>query len=264
MAMSVDIYYRAKLLLLLVFFPLSIAVYGGWQHYRSLDTIDTYTLQLKRDRDYLKHILDTGRKPTIRLNNGQPISPSAMLRRVEIEISVITTAQFCLTHITYIPCVAGLAAALMGGRGILSVQRAGRRALQSRQALLESFQKGLEYLPWLVGAFGLLIALGLCALLLYELSNYAFLYLDDSNNGTRLLIMGAIGCGALLLFGLSLVKNMFKAAHASVKSTPRFLLGTHVSEAEAPKVWAFVHVVAEKARTPREHGLLQQLDIAPN
>ncbi len=95
--------------------------------------------------------------------------------------------------------LSGLIGAVIGIFGLFTVRRAGKRALRSRDALLQGFQDGLRKLPWLLGAMGLFIALAIALAGAFELVHFA----DGGIHGrgaVKLLAFGVMAIGALLYF----------------------------------------------------------------
>ena len=241
--------YYFRLVALLVLLPLCTAMYGGWMHSRS-DGFKAELQQLDVQIAKLQSMMATKNRPLIlRSEDGKTIAGTTLLRRMQNDRNLVHTVQSGSHYIVWLPITLGLTSCFIGLGGLLSIRRAGQRALCSRDMLLHTFRHGLQRLPWLIGAFGLCLAFSLAAILLYEASSYAVLHMGNSGFAFKMVAILFAGVGALLFFGMRLVLNVVNSARAVCQHTPLLLRARHLTEADAPKVWEFVGSVAKKTKT---------------
>lgn len=253
-----------KLVVSVVILPLVLAVAGGWQLMRAgggselLDELDGVIKAVERvqeeagDPDVILRTLD-GEK--IR---ATAILPGARDFRKLVAEKVRWQRTFC-RPLAVAVIFFGLAGAGMGGYGLYTVRGAGRKALHSRDALVWGFQDGLGKLPWLIGAIGLFIALGIAAGGAFEL---AYFVSDGvwGRGAAKLLLFGAAGIGALFFFGGKLVRNIYRTSKAVFEWAPLRLMGKSITREEAPLVWNFVGSVARGAGTAMPDAIILGLD----
>ena len=258
--------FRTKLILLIIILPLVIALMGGWQAWRAentarplltrLDAIEKGIAQVENARK------DAGKEAvTLRLRDGKTITAAEGLRRLHANKARAEETLFWRRTVVLPFSVgaifSGVVAFGMGVFGLVTVRQAGARALHSREALLQGFQRGLARLPWVIGAIGFFIATGLAFLIAFELARYIGV---GGRLSGKLIIMGIIASILLLFFGFKLVRNVYRASKAVFERDPMRLMGKYVSSVDAPKVWEFVRKIAVKAGATMPDAIILGLD----
>ncbi len=151
--------------------------------------------------------------------------------------------------------VSALAALAVGSWSLWDIRRAGRKARESREALLREFRRGLARLPWRLGALGAFLALALTAVV----ACFVLLFLWPHLNFHRrvdfyLIAMAGLALLAWLYFGVKLIVNIHRMSRLLLEIEPLTVPGRRVAEAEAPQLWAMVASLAEKIGTePPRH-----------
>ncbi len=256
---------NAKLVLLIVALPLVFALTGGWQMHRAGNGETAQRIaNLENVIQKVKEIqAQSGPTATFRTTSGKTYVASVELPKMNRALADLRNSQswqnMAGKPAYWIEIIFGLSGAVIGGLGLMTIRNMGRKALSSREALLETFRSGQKLLPWLVGSVGFLTATALACFLIYEMVSYASTGLRG--RGDAKLMMAGVGfAGFLLFYSGKLVWNIFKSSKAVFERDPMRLLGRAVSEEEAPKVWAFVREVAQKAGATMPSGIVLGLD----
>lgn len=149
----------------------------------------------------------------------------------------------------------GLAVFGLGLFSLLNIRSLGRQALESRSELLNGFQSGLKSLPWLTGSLGLLLALALSSVLMFELLVQGAGRLDINDRLSFTLVFLIIAfCLTSVYCSLKLIWYTFHKARPLFEPDPGYILGHTVRENEAPDLWRLVRSVAERIGTePPDH-----------
>lgn len=152
---------------------------------------------------------------------------------------------------------ASLGALALGLFSLLNIRRLGRTALESRARLLSGFQSGLKSLPWQVGSLGLLLALALSSVLMFELLVRGPDWLNLGRRADFFIVFLSVGfCLVSLYFSLKLIWHTFQNSRRLFEPDPECYLGRRVTEEEAPELWRLVRTVAGRigAEPPDQLG----------
>ncbi|CAK7064592.1 MAG: Protease HtpX [Desulfovibrio sp.] len=261
-----DTSFHLRLVLLVAVLPLIIACFGGWQIWRAESAVRESHARIDRIERAVTQIETAKRQAgknviTLRFSDGTTMTSDKASRNLlnnkkRAEKSRFWQRTVCLPF----ACGAsfsGLLAVGVGIFGLVTVRRAGVRALHSREALLQGFQKGLDKLPWIIGIIGFFTALGLACAVGFELARYAG---DGARVSGRLIAMGVAFAGLLFVFGVKLVYNIYKASKVIFERAPMRLMGKNASQSDAPKLWAFVREIAQKAGAAMPEAIVLGLD----
>ena len=257
-----------KLVLLVVVLPLLFIGTGLWQMHRANSGSGDISRRLAQVEESIQAVRakqEQAKDPHVYLkvtatNRYTASMAFSDLRKAEEDLrwgrAMLRTIG---TALCLMEMLCGLAGALAGIVGLVSIRGMGRRALASREALLDGFTSGRKLLPWLTGTMGFCVATAIACGIVFEVVSFASTGLRGSWD-MKVVLAGLALAGVLLFGGVSLVRGVFKAAGAVFERGPTPLMGRAVSEAEAPKVWAFVREVAQKAGAAMPAGIVLGLD----
>ncbi|SBV90507.1 putative Peptidase, M48 family [uncultured delta proteobacterium] len=253
-----------KLVLLVVILPLALALAGGWQFSR-VQGITELLAKIDRSIAAVERIQQEAGTPDVVLAtpDGKKIpAATVLLRNRALKTQVLENTWWernICPPLAVGAVLSGLIGAVIGIFGLFTVRRAGKRALRSRDALLQGFQDGLRKLPWLLGAMGLFIALAIALAGAFELVHFA----DGGIHGrgaVKLLAFGVMAIGALLYFCGKLVWSIYTTSKAVFERDPLRLMGKSVTREEAPLVWDFVKSIAGRAGAAMPETIILGLD----
>ena len=252
-----------KIVLLVVCLPLFFAAFGGWQFSRAWDpelsaTREKYTSAIAEVESI---IAEEGASAQVRVGK-RTRTASAYLRELRAdkasleEHAVYTDIK---TAAAGTVVVLGTLAALIGVAGLLTIRGLGKKALESRDALLRGFQSGMKKIPWLIGGVGFLTAGALALGIAYEVFNFALYGISGRGSG-KVVIFGIVAVVFLLVYAFRLIWKIFQASRAVFERDPMQLMGKSVSREESPGVWSFVKEVADRAGAAMPDGIVLGLD----
>ena len=136
-------------------------------------------------------------------------------------------------------------ALLWSALGVFYQRSMGQKALQSRELLLATFQKGRKLLPMYMVVMVLLLFAAAIPLLLFEMM--PILRHRNYSKGD-MKFMFVLGGLALFLFysGGKLLWDVWKASRKPMENEPIDVMGQTISREQAPELWGFVDRVASK------------------
>ena len=256
--------YGLKLILLVVGLPLLVFIWGEWQLTRVRGEADVAAewAQIQQTIDSLRRLQQERGFADVLVKDGAGKTHSAQVvigrlnKRRWLSANLMSYTPFLYGGTKYF----GLLAACIGGLGLLRIRGMGRRALASRDELLRGFNAGRNLLPWLLAGTGLFFILGIACAIGFEVLNY---YAGDgahSRLGTRMAYAGVLFAGGILIMGFTMARSLFNSSSGAFKQYPLRLMGRKVTEAEAPKLWAFVRDVAERAKAVMPDNIVIGLD----
>lgn len=256
--------FRIKLILILIVFPLALAAFSGWQLSRS-SSGNASLAKIDASITHIQELQKMGRGSNVMLttSDGKKISARTALNRLRTARNNIARQAWWQssigTPLAASAILLSLIAALTGACGLFTVRNAGKRALESRDALLAEFQKGLKKLPWTIAAIGCCIALGLACAVSFELVNFCVGGFTGGGVG-KVIVIGVFAILALLVFGGKLIWNTYTASKSVFERAPLWLMGKSVSREEAPLVWDFVTSVAARSGATMPDSIILGLD----
>ena len=253
-----------KLVLLVVLLPLALGAAGFWQFTRLGEDADLLE-KIGHSIVVLESIQKEAGNPhvTIKTRKGKVVAASEILRNNKAYRERLLNETWWQRNVCLPLSVAAMAfgalGAITGLYGLVTVRRAGTKALRSREALLRGFQEGLVRLPWLIGAIGMFISLALACCVSFELVNF----ISEGARGrgaAKLAVLGISVVALLLFFSAKLVRNIYTVSEAVFERDPMRLMGKSVTKDEAPLVWQFVKSVADRAGATMPDAIILGLD----
>ena len=129
--------------------------------------------------------------------------------------------------------------------GVFYQQRMGKLALQSREQLLATFEKGRKLLPTYMVVMVLLLFAAAIPLLSYEV--LPILRHSRYSKGDMKIILLLVGVVLFLFYsGGKVLWDVWKASRKPMENEPIDVMGQALNRTQAPELWAFVDRVASK------------------
>jgi len=154
-------------------------------------------------------------------------------------------AGLYLGPVALVSLALGLAATLTFCIALWAMRHAATRALHSREALLQAFDRGRRWLPLFMVLQTLLVFAGLIGLLLFECGR-AIDQQHVSGSAMKLVLFAGLVALLLLWYGAKIIWDTLRAALRPHDDEPIDVMGQALSKAQAPQLWAFVEDVAQR------------------
>lgn len=151
----------------------------------------------------------------------------------------------------------GLIVLFFGVSNLLRIRRAGAGAFQSPEELLRLFQECVVRLPWIVVFVGVLLALGLAALVAGETIHFAYFGHLDRKSPVWMLLVGGFLAVLPLAFAFKLIVHIRLGRKITIVDEPRMTYGVRVDKNAAPALQrAIGELAAKTGLTTPEHIVL--------
>ena len=246
-----------KLTCLLVVFPLLLAALGGWELQRA-DRAATALVELRLNLANYKEPLQAvaARQPpsAIPPPEGLITVQEALARVEKTEAELPTAHRINRVLRALAPWVIGLGllAAFIGLAALAGTYRAGQRAQQSREKLLQVFSLGSRLLPYVLVSHVVAMAATVALVLAFE--GLALWHVGRLGSG-EMKLMGMLGVvAAFCLYSIWLLLKQLRPMLAMFEPTPLEMFGQRVTPEQAPGLWRHVDELAAKlGALPPEH-----------
>ncbi len=252
-----------KLIAVLVLFPLALNLLGVWELQRSTDnrlTYAGYQADLDRARPELQAIADkSGSRPVmVDVGDGEKMEVKEALSRVadlQGELDTLLPLTDVMVWLAIGVITLGLLAALMGGVGLLALNWAGRRAMQSREQLLHSFTRVTRLLPFVLVGHVVVMGAAIAALVAFEALNVW--HAGQLSAGEMKFMFFAMVLVAGCLYSIWQMGTQLRVMLNMFQPTPMDVMGEAVTVDQAPVLWAYVKDLALKlGALPPDHIVL--------
>lgn len=252
-----------KLIAVLVLFPLALNLLGVWELQRSTDnrlTYAGYRADLDRARPELQAIADkSGSRPVmVDVGDGEQMEVKEALSRVadlQGELDTLLPLTDVMVWLAIGVITLGLLAALMGGVGLLALNWAGRRAMQSREQLLHSFTRVTRLLPFVLVGHVVVMGAAIAALVAFEALNVW--HAGQLSAGEMKFMFFAMVLVAGCLYSIWQMGTQLRVMLNMFQPTPMDVMGEAVTVDQAPVLWAYVKDLALKlGALPPDHIVL--------
>ncbi|WP_074885794.1 M48 family metallopeptidase [Pseudomonas graminis] len=252
-----------KLIAVLVLFPLALNLLGVWELQRSTDnrlTYAGYQADLDRARPELQAIADkSGSRPVmVDVGDGEQMEVKEALSRVadlQGELDTLLPLTDVMVWLAIGVITLGLLAALMGGVGLLALNWAGRRAMQSREQLLHSFTRVTRLLPFVLVGHVVVMGAAIAALVAFEALNVW--HAGQLSAGEMKFMFFAMVLVAGCLYSIWQMGTQLRVMLNMFQPTPMDVMGEAVTVDQAPVLWAYVKDLALKlGALPPDHIVL--------
>ncbi len=252
-----------KLIAVLVLFPLALNLLGVWELQRSTDnrlTYAGYQADLDRARPELQAIADkSGSRPVmVDVGDGEKMEVKEALSRIadlQGELDTLLPLTDVMVWLAIGVITLGLLAALMGGVGLLALNWAGRRAMQSREQLLHSFTRVTRLLPFVLVGHVVVMGAAIAALVAFEALNVW--HAGQLSAGEMKFMFFAMVLVAGCLYSIWQMGTQLRVMLNMFQPTPMDVMGEAVTVDQAPVLWAYVKDLALKlGALPPDHIVL--------
>lgn len=151
----------------------------------------------------------------------------------------------------------GLIVLFFGVSNLWRIRRAGAGALRSHEEHLRLFQECVVRLPWIVVFVGVLLAVGLAALVAGETIHFAYFGSPDRKSPVWMLVVGGFFAVLPLAFACKLLVHIRLGRKITIVDEPRMTYGVRVDKKTAPALHRAIGDLAAKTglATP-EHIVL--------
>jgi Zn-dependent protease with chaperone function len=225
--------------------PLVLAIWAGWQIFRSNTNPDRDAQAIASIQTAITEMQEMQRENPMQMlkyeGAAYSMTPNVALTFLERDLkSAKTRALETTIKKTLGPfsLVSALAAMVIATLILLKVKGASHTAMKSRDHLLRAFSSTRHLLPLASTGVTVAIALSLAGLVIYE--GMAVVHADLAD---RARIKVVLLCGMLALASLWLVVKALlslPSAWKLFKPSPKPLFGQNLSKAEAPGLWQWV------------------------
>lgn len=248
----------ARLVLWAVCIPLLLSGIGLWEYrqYAQPGLSPQQQQQLAQIAD-AQAALSENYRTTITID-GQQYSGFAASRRLQQIATGIRGSSESQGQVgavvrpaSAVAMAAGVLAALVALAGLAGVRRAGRNALQSRDALITLFARWRKLLPtYLTVHMGLLMA-AVAGLLVARLGvAYQVVVVGRAGSGeAKFQLVILLVAASVLWGGVTLLRALYRSLQ-ELHDEPNEVMGVTVSRAEAPALWTYVDTLAQGAGAP--------------
>ncbi|BEU97446.1 M48 family metallopeptidase [Acidovorax sp. DW039] len=245
----------AKLVLWSVCIPLLLAGIGVWEYRQyeqpGLSPEHQELLgQIQQAQDALRENPRTQITIDGRALSG--IVAKARLQQIERRIREDSDSQNLVGKIvrpgSLVAVGAGLLAAAVALVGFFGVNTAGRKALQSRDALMAQFARWRSLLPTYLSVHMGLFMVSVAGLLAARLGvAYQVVVIGHASKGeVKLQMIILVVAGTVLWCGVTLLRALYKSLR-ELQDEPSTVMGVAVSRQEAPALWSYVETLAQGA-----------------
>ena len=235
--------------------PLLILAMGIWQWSRSGTQVDVRATvaeyeQAIQELQAIKDASPRGRA-SVKDSQGRSIDVSLMLRRYETALKELKEGSLNVTTRNLQPTLAvctivlSVLALLWSALGVVYQRSMGKKALESREQLLATFQKGRKLLPTYMVVMVLLLFAAAIPLLVFEMMPILRHRNYSKGDMKFMLFLGGL---AIFLFysGGKVLWDVWKASRKPMENEPIDVMGQAITRQQAPELWAFVDRVASK------------------
>jgi len=226
-----------------------------WQLWRAPSAADS-AAWLASHESYLSALQERkqqGSRQAIRDSEGRLISLDLAIARAQANVEGIRSGGMHRLEdqestLALVVIGAGALSLLITLVGIALITRMGREALQSRQALLQQFNRGRRLLPVLMVGMAITLLVSIASALLFEAMRMG-LSPGKLSRGEMKLVLASLLCGLLVLWiGARMVWDVLRTAlRALGDGEPIEIMGQAASREQAPALWQFVEGVAQRA-----------------
>ncbi|GAB2835610.1 hypothetical protein GCM10027276_42570 [Comamonas piscis] len=235
--------------------PLLMLAIGIWQWSRADTPISDVGAKIAEYQQVVRE-LDAieAQKPgraTVKDSEGKEYPVRLVKKEYLLAIQDLQNQGLNVTTRNLQPLLAGITMAfsvlalLWSALGVVYQRGMGAKALQSREQLLATFQKGRKLLPTYMVVMVLLLFGAAIPLLVYEMMP-VLRHRNYSKGDMKLMfILGGLAL-FLLYSGCKVLIDVWKAARKPLENEPIEVMGQTVSRHQAPELWAFVDRVATK------------------
>ena len=246
---------RAKRWAVLFGIPLIMLLVGMWQWSRTGASVDVQATIAEYEQvvQELKAIEETSPRgrATVKDSEGRSVDARLMRNRYERALAELKAGGLNVTTRNLQPTLAGctiafsVLALLWSALGVFYQQAMGKKAMQSREQLLATFEKGRRLLPTYMVVMVLLLFAAAIPLLVYEMMPILRHNRYSKGDMKFMLVLGGL---ALFLFysGCKVLWDVWKASRKPMENEPIDVMGQSLARDKAPELWAFVDRVATK------------------
>jgi Zn-dependent protease with chaperone function len=248
---------HAKLIGFVLLLPLVLAIWGLWQKVRISDQVKedaeqvsamqgqiTALEKMEKEDPAQRSVLLEGIHP-FRLTPGEAL---ARIRFAGKQTSEEITLRALQNRLSPWAIFFALTALITGGLGLLLIYGIGKRALHSRDTLLQAFNSGRRLLPFIITGVTVGVALSFALLFAVEAIAY-WLGMESSSTRGRGKILGLMVIFSA--FGFYLAYKALRAmpsAFSRFQPEPMALMGHAVTEKEAPGLWKWVKELSQRTQ----------------
>ena len=236
--------------------PLLMLAIGIWQWSRADTPVTDVSAQIAEYQQVVRQLEaieaeKPGRRATVRDSEGKEHPVWKVKNDYLMAIKDLQNQGLNVTTRNLQPVLAGctiafsVLALLWSALGVVYQRGMGAKAMQSREQLLATFQKGRKLLPTYMVVMVLLLFGAAIPLLVYEMM--PILRHRNYSKGDMKLMFILGGLALFLLYsGCKVLVDVWKASRKPLENEPIDVMGQTVSRQQAPELWAFVDSVAAK------------------
>lgn len=256
-----------KTVILIIGLPLLLIALSLWQIQRTPSTADITKdiTAMQATIEQLETLSRTkGPAAFVRLDDGKSYSVNVVLPNAHKEKARLENTVFWEGTIASMLAKAGLyfaiATLILGSFFLLHIRMMGRKALKSRDELLKTFQSGQKLLPWFLALLASLLFAAMVCAISYEVLRLFFSADHLSRGEAKIMIVGALFAASLVYIGLKAIWNLIKASRAVFERDPLMIMGRSVSQQEAPQLWNFIRLLADRVKAKMPDNIVVGLN----
>lgn len=235
--------------------PLLMLAIGIWQWSRADTPISDVGAKIAEYQQVVRELdaieAEKPGRATVKDSEGKEYPVRLVKKEYLLAIQDLQNQGLNVTTRNLQPLLAGgtiafsVLALLWSALGVVYQRGMGAKAMQSREQLLATFQKGRKLLPMYMVVMVLLLFGAAIPLLVYEMM--PILRHRNYSKGDMKLMFILGGLALFLLYsGCKVLIDVWKAARKPLENEPIEVMGQTISRQQAPALWAFVDRVADK------------------